>query len=124
MGSQIGVRLCAKPEFRPHVKLLVCLSTGFMVWKWLSEGNYETEEAQTLMKSNSRPHTLSDHPILYVFGDKDKMTPEAGLHDLLKKRPDGGEDAQVRKIVDCDHPCKGHEKEVVEVVMNYLREEM
>jgi len=125
MGSQEGLRLItSEPAYRLSVKLIVSISTGFMVWKWLSGGDYFSSESEDSEKANARVHWVCEHPMLYVFGDKDKMTPEDGLRDILKKRKDGGKNAKVHVVSGGSHPLAGKEQEVAELVASWLKEEI
>lgn len=125
MGSQEGLQvITSTPAYRLSVKLIVSLSTGFMVWKWLSGGDYFSSESEDSEKAHARVHSVCEHPMLYVFGEKDKMTPEESLRGFLKKRKDGGKNAKVHVVPGGSHALPGRETEVAALVASWLQEEI
>lgn len=119
MGAQEGMRAVRRNK---RVRAICALDVGFEVWRRILFPDDESKDKGRIYCQ--RIHKECEHPILYVVGENDSMTPLDTLRSLVSCRNDGGAGVTIETVPDADHPFSGHEDEAAAKVIAWLGQEM
>lgn len=93
----------------------VSLSIGHDIWKFLLD-----PETQDELKKSMQGQSSLSCPVLYVVGDKDRLSPLGQLMGLIKARKDSGLACTLNVIKDGVHDLRDRETEVAQIVTRWV----
>mmetsp|Transcript_52926 Transcript_52926/g.95167 ORF Transcript_52926/g.95167 Transcript_52926/m.95167 type:complete len:335 (-) Transcript_52926:259-1263(-) len=111
MGSSHALEVVIKGVAFAYVSL----SIGYDVWKFFPD-----KKAQDDLKMSMEGQSTLSCKVLYVVGDKDRMTPMAQVTRLIEARKDGGAGCTLEVIKGGVHDLKDKETEVAEIVTDWV----